>query len=497
MFRTTPSVGHLTILLSLLLLPLRAIGDDSIPLCEPAPQHKNIYYVALDGHDYKGKGTKVSPWRHIEFAVFKAEDDSLIIVKPGVYDGRVKISKAFKTGITIKSEIPYAAKLTANQRVLALVKNASNIRIEGFEIRHKDAQASPVVVHIDAWGTTNVYGISLVNNIIHDSFNNDLLKINYGAHHILVNCNLFYNQGNSDEHIDINSTSHVSVRHNVFFNDFNASNRDITKKSSSYIVIKDSNDDKDRYHGSTNIDIDGNIFFNWQGSHGHGFILVGEDGKPYFEARNINIVNNLLIGNSDISMRSPFAVKGARDINFSHNTVIGDLPSNAYALRISVEGQNQVPTGILLTHNIFSDPTGTMGAGDYQKLNDFSDTEIGTVDQFSLQNNAVFNGPNSIPHSIIDEINASDDANLIHFNPEIQAPPELISPVFIAEQRKFADGSTSIEQVFRRIISQISQPSNVNKLTVTRSEFSPQSDILGRKRGQQTSVGAIQYSVDK
>ncbi|NMP16182.1 right-handed parallel beta-helix repeat-containing protein [Thalassotalea sp. Y01] len=475
----------------------KAYGTDTPPLCEPEPKHQQTYYVALDGHDYKGKGTINNPWRNIAFAVFKAQDDSLIVVRPGVYEGPVKISKTFKKGITIKSEVPYGAKLTAQKRVLALVKAAANIRIQGFEISHKGPGARPVVVHIDAWGTENVHGISLVNNIIHDSYNNDLLKINYGAHNILINCNMFYNQGNSDEHIDINSVADVHVRHNVFFNDFPASNREITKKSSSYIVIKDSNNEDDRFFGSTNINIDGNIFFNWQGSHGHGFILVGEDGKPYFEAEDINIFNNLLIGNSKISMRSPFAVKGAHKINFDYNTVIGDLPSNAYALRVSVEGNNKVPTDINMRYNIYSDATGTMGSGDYQMSNDFTDTEYGDVDDYLLSNNIVFNGEKGAPYSLLDVVNASDDDDLREFDTGITLQQTLVSPIYLSKSKSFADGSTSIEQVFKKIINDLTPPKQPQKLALDESKAVPLHDILGRPRTPPYSIGAIEYEENK
>lgn len=59
--------------------------------------------------------------------------------------------------------------------------------------------------------------ITIRNNVIHDSRDNDLLKINYGASEVTVEGNLFYNQSGSDEHIDINSARGVVVQDNVFF----------------------------------------------------------------------------------------------------------------------------------------------------------------------------------------------------------------------------------------------------------------------------------------
>jgi hypothetical protein len=60
-------------------------------------------------------------------------------------------------------------------------------------------------VPIDGQGVTGtVSNITFRNNVLHDSFNNDILKINNAASLITVTGNMFYNQGPSsisgDEH---------------------------------------------------------------------------------------------------------------------------------------------------------------------------------------------------------------------------------------------------------------------------------------------------------
>lgn len=73
-----------------------------------------------------------------------------------------------------------------------------------------------------------------------ESFNNDLLKVNNGATQITVEGNMFYNQGGSDEHMDINGVTDVVVQDNVFFNDYAGSGRPIPDAGappSSFIVI--------------------------------------------------------------------------------------------------------------------------------------------------------------------------------------------------------------------------------------------------------------------
>ena len=67
--------------------------------------------------------------------------------------------------------------------------------------------------------------ITLRNNILHDSYNNDILKINNGAGQITVEGNIFYNQTGSDEHMDVNSVTDVVIQDNIFLNDFAGSGR--------------------------------------------------------------------------------------------------------------------------------------------------------------------------------------------------------------------------------------------------------------------------------
>jgi len=458
--------------------------------CKSNSTREHTYYVSSDNDNKSPDGSISNPWKRINTAIGRASDNSLVLVKPGVYKEKIKIKRHFDKGITVRSQIPYQAKITENQRVLAFLEHASNIELEGFEISHIDEFSRPLLIHMDAGGSNKVRNITLRNNIIHDSYNNDLLKINYGVEDIKIICNIFYNQGNSDEHIDVNSAKNITIKNNIFFNDFQKSGRRYTKKSSSFITVKDSDGDLDRLLGSEKIFINGNIFLNWQGSHGFGFVLVGEDGKPYYEAHDIHVFNNLFLGNSSYSMRSPFGVKGAKDVYFYNNTISGDLPSNAYAIRVNREGENLTPENIVLHNNIWSDNTGTMGQGKYEDSNDFSDTLYTHIGSFTLDGNLYWNGENDIPSSIFDKVNYNDDPRSTIKDPHLPSPDNITTPAWDPTKSKFSDGSFDIEQVFNNLISKYAIPQQpVESISISKPASN---DIFNNKRPKKAHVGAFQ-----
>jgi hypothetical protein len=443
---------------------------------------QQTFYIATNGSDQTGNGSQALPWATITFALDTVPDTSLILVKPGQYNGRIRIRGNFAQGVTVRSEVPYQARLRANEAVLTIYNDNANIEgisIEGFDIAHTAAGAAALVVQIQDGFATETRRITLRDNILHDSFNNDILKINNGASDIRVVGNMFYNQSGSDEHIDINSVDNVIVEDNVFFNNFAASGRTNANDTSSYVVVKDSNSADDEYLGARNVTLRRNVFLNWEGSTGSGFILFGEDGTANFEAFDCVAENNLLIGNSANTMRSPLGVKGGRDIVFRHNTVVGNQPANAFATRINREADNPQIEAVRFVHNIFSDPTGTM--------QDFSDTipaDLSSTRPSTLSRNVYWNNGSALPNDGTDAINISNDSTRVEGDPALPAQSSVSTPHWLPGQNQFNGGYASIRAAFIALATTYASTAStsVTRDAATVTADVPATDILGNPR---------------
>lgn len=172
--------------------------------------------------DDANPGTADQPWATLDYAGDHVEDNFCTVwFYPGLYWGGSRLNQRFETTTTFKSLEPYQATLVNNSAVV-IISGGKNIVLEGFNIRHSGPGSRPLVVAIDRSDQGWAENIVLRDNIIHDSFNNDLLKIYNGCVNVLVENNIFYNQGDSEEHIDVNSVVDVTIQGNIFLTAFQA-----------------------------------------------------------------------------------------------------------------------------------------------------------------------------------------------------------------------------------------------------------------------------------
>ncbi|MEM9302278.1 MAG: right-handed parallel beta-helix repeat-containing protein [Pseudomonadota bacterium] len=442
-------------------------------------------------HHVTPVGPKGASADAITAAVDAAADGDVILVAPGTYTGRVRLRRQFGTPVTLRSEVPYQARLRGDAGAALIAFTARNVIVEGFDIAHTPGNSGGLVVQIqDLLGDVNgsddgtdpvVGGIVLRNNVIHDSTNNDLLKINNGAEGILVEGNLFYDQAGSDEHIDTNSIVDVTIQDNVFFNTRDAG-------TSSFIVIKDSNGDDDTVLGARDVVVRRNVFLNWQGNDGQGFVRVGEDGTPNFEAEDVLVENNLFLGNATDLMRAPFTVQGSRDVIFRNNTLSGDMPARSFGGRFLAVGANRPNEALVLTGNIYSDPTGTLGSEAFNGV-DLFDAPAGDTSSATLSGNLYFNGGNPIPSDAGQAVRFADDPAPTVGDPLLPALTGVVLPTWDGNQ--FADGSASIRAAFVTLVEAFGVPgADSPALDAADPVLAATDDILGRPRGNRPDLGA-------
>ena len=468
------------------------------PPASPTPTTGPLFYVALEGDDRLGDGTRARPWATISHAVRRVPDGATITVAPGVYHGRVDLVGRFAEGITIRAERSYQSALRHTDTVVTIFY-AQGITLEGFDIAHTGPNATFYIVQIQDFlrqtgdGQASTSRITLRNNILHDSYGLDILKINNGARQITVEGNLFYNHGPSGHQIDVNSAADILIQDNVFMSDYEGSGRPNTNETRSFVAIKDSNGAHDDLVASQRVILRRNIFLNWQGSTGSHFLALGEETTTYYQARDILVENNLFLGNSPHPMLSAWGIKGAIDVTFRHNTMTGDLPAFAFAMRLNVPANNPPNERIAFYNNLWNDPTGTMGQVATADAPRFALGQPAQVGEFALHNNLYWNGGIGIPFAEELAVNYTADSQRLIGDPYLPEVGEVVLPRWLPNERRFADGSTAVGELFERLVIRYALPELGGAgLDAADPAFAAEEDILQRPRTGGADVGAVE-----
>jgi hypothetical protein len=460
-------------------------GPRDLPAAQPVERagagcHRWASPAGSDGDN----GSRSAPWGTLEHAVEAVPDRGCTVwFVSGIYRGGHEIEREFTHRTVFRAVDPYRAVLQNDGTILDIGDRASRMTFRGFRLRQTPG-ASGVAVYVSGGNAPNPAPnhLTFEDNIFHDAFDEDLLKIRSRARSIVVRGNVFYNQGSNEQHIDVNSVTNVVIQGNIFFNDFGASGRTNDGTTKHFIVVKDSNGGEDGLRGSERVTIRRNIFLNWQGGE-ESFIGIGNDGKPYHEAKQVRIESNLLIGNGRDGMNTPLTVYGARGVGFVNNTVVGDLPSDAFAFEVNTKGRNPRNRDIRFWNNIWADPTGTMSQ--------FSDGVRANTKELTLSNNLYWNGGKGIP--------AGDLVSpLLHDARRVVRDPRLatnhgsaILPVW--DGSAFASGETSIRAEFVRLVRAYGTiPAGSPAVGRASRSVAPERDILGRTWVRRPDLGAFE-----
>jgi hypothetical protein len=440
-------------------------------------------WVSPSGSD-GDNGSRSAPWATLAHAVEAVPDRGCTVwFVSGIYRGGHEIEREFTARTVFRAVEPYRAVLQHDGMILDVGDAASRMTFRGFRFR-QTAGASGVAVYVSGGNGPNPAPnhLTFEDNIFHDAVDEDLLKIRSRARSIIVRGNVFYNQGSNEQHMDVNSVTDVVIEGNVFFNDFGASGGTDDGTTKHFIVVKDSNEGEDGLRGSERITIRRNIFLNWQGGE-ESFVGIGNDGKPYHEAKHVRIESNLLIGNGRVEMNSPLTVFGARGVTFVNNTIVGDLPSDTFAFEVNIKGRNPRNRGIRFWNNIWSDPTGTMGQ--------FSDGVRASTKELTLSNNLYWNGGRRIPSGdLVSPLR--HDARRVVRDPRLATNHgSVILPVWGGSA--FASGETSIRAEFVRLVQAYGRiPAGSPAAGRALRSVAPKRDILGRPWVREPDLGAFE-----
>lgn len=431
-------------------------------------------WVGEEGDD-EADGSRHHPWATLAHALDAIPSSGCEVeVLPGTYEG-ARVDRHYTGTTVLRSAVPYQAVLVGDTTVLD-VQGAHNVTIEGFEIKQEDPGSSGVIVNVEDANDFESTWITIRNNIIHDSFEDDLLKIRSSARYVTVTGNVFFNQAPGEQHIDVNGVYDIVIEDNIFSNDFVATGRDDREDTKAFIVVKDSSATGEL--GSRRVRIRRNVFLNWQGGR-ETLVQIGNDGKEYFEAIDVRVENNLFLGNSPSYATATFGAAGVKDVWFVNNTVVGDLPSGAFGARFDRKRRNLPNEGIELRNNIFADPTGSMG--------DFTN---GVEHGLTLDNNLYWNDNQPLDEG--GPVNPVDDRNRLQADPGLEVDHTALGAV-IWNGTAFPSGTTQVRSEFERLVETYGRiPVHSRAVDSADPAVAPSQDILGRSRGESPDVGAFE-----
>jgi hypothetical protein len=113
----------------------------------------------------------------------------------------------------------------------------------------------------------------------------------------------------------------------------------------------------------------------------------------------------------------------------------------------------------------------------------------------TFDNNLFWNAGNPFPTSSESIIEVSDDANRVVGDPLLGSQTGLVLPRWDSGAEQFADGSTSIRQVFERLVHSYGRiPADSPAVNAADPGHAPVEDILGwpRTSGGAPDIGAYE-----
>jgi len=474
---------QLTCLLAFIVAVLGGAGDI---------RAANTFYVGPRGSDRTGDGSPNRPWATIRHATDTVPDDgSTILLMDGLYMGTQSVNRHFRKQCVVRAMNPYRARfrgLPSANRVFYCY-DGSNVKIQGLEIFGSGGTASEYLIHVSRPQT---HHLIFQDCIVHDCYTNDTIKINAFAHHIVFSGCVFANPENRPgrEHFDVNMVTDVTIEDSIFFNDFAGSGRPAANNSHSFIVIKNSGRTP---NVTQRITLRRNVFLNWEGLPDQAYVLLGEDGKPFMEAQQVLIENNLFIFNSPNPFWGAFLLKGGlQDVAIRANTVVGHpvhgKTGRFAGLLLRIE-QNPPMGNMRMCNNIWCDPSGRMPRFCYGPADLFAPGSRQT-----MRNNLFWNGGQPVPSEQRHVFDPAHDPAGRTADPQLADPSQgVVLPRWDPARAKFLSSETTIRGEFTRLVNAYAAlGAGSAAIDAAEAMNMPDHDILGRSRDAKPDIGCFE-----
>jgi hypothetical protein len=461
------------------------------------PAFASTYYVATDGSDTAGDGSTGAPYATLGHALssLPAAGGDTVVVRDGTYQGTTTVSNGFTSPVLVQAEHAYAAVLTnaagGAEALRVWLVGSANLTVEGFVFTNADpsytcpnGRETYYLIHLQ-----DASDVTLRNNIVFGNNApgtcNELLKINRSLdtaypNNISVVGNVFYDKANAGgaDLIDSVRPGEIDIIENIFFDE------PMHDQSQSFITLK--RQAPAASARSPRFNIRRNVFLHWGGKNDQAFVQLGEDGVAEIEISDALIENNVMVGDSPATMSGPIQLKGAANVRVRANTIVGDLPSGAFGLRIGTEGSNPAVSGFDIRNNIFSDPTGTMGS---RLINSYGLVDTASI---TLATNLYFNAGAALPST--GSVLPTADATRVVADPGLTWNVSgLVLPRWNTATKTFPSGSKTIADEHRRLVLAFAAlPASSPAVGAADPNDMPVDDVLGFARDAKPDIGAYE-----
>lgn len=434
----------------------------------PPASTKLVFHVATNGSD-GNDGSAARPWASLGHALdqIPASGDATVWVGPGTYDEQVETTTDFAAPVRVISAQPYKARLTSPQNTVLVIKS-DRVSFEGFEIVGQPASGSSGLVYM--WKAD---GSALRNNVIHDSYDNDGIRV-LSSNDVVIAGNVLYNS--ADHMIDVNiGSQRTIIENNIFFADYAGSGRSMPSNLSAFIVIKFSGEAAQTTGGTV---IRRNVFTHYEGE--KYALKIGADGETFHEALDITVEANLFhhVGSP---VKGAFEVIDAAGVVFRSNTFLGDDFDERFAGWVGTREGSPPSENVNFFANVFAAPGGGMDS--------VIESPTALVTSGTISGNLYWNGGATIPEISGDRFNYTSDAKRILADPGLTTR-SVVLPRW--NGTGFDGGHATIRDAFVAYVSRHATPAAGGPTIGAGGASASAYDIFGNARGSSRDVGAVE-----